>query len=92
MSDETTPPPLSPAVEARFKALATSVPDADWEKLVAGSTDAVLRRLSGCGALDGASPEALETGYKLVGQLLVDYTNVVLTLVAGGLEAKEGAA
>ena len=90
--DDAPPSSLPPAVEARFQALAAAVPEADWQKLVAGSTDALLRRLSTCGALDGATPEALEAGYKLIGQLMVDYTNVVLTVVASGLEAKEGAA
>lgn len=80
--------PPSAAVDARFRALAACVPDEDWNKLVVATTEAVLRRLAACGAVDGATPESIETGYRLVGELLVDYTNVVLTSVAAGLEAK----
>lgn len=83
------PEPLSPAVEARFRALAAAVPEDDWQKLVSGTTDAVLRRIASAGALDAAAPEALELAYRQIGQLLVDYTNVVLTVVANGLE-KQG--
>ncbi len=89
--DQPAPPdaaPTSAAVEARFRALAASVPDEEWNKLVVATTEAVLRRLAACGAVDGASASSLETGYRLVGELLVDYTNVVLTSVASGLEAK----
>lgn len=77
---ETTP--IHPAVEARFQHLAGLVPQDEWQKLVAGTTDAVLKRLAGCGALDAATPETMAAAYSLIGQLLVDYTNVVLTSVA----------
>lgn len=86
----TTPAPE--AVEARFRALAAVVPEEDWNKLVSHATQSVMRRLASCGAVDGASQEALEAGLRLVGELLVDYTNVVLTSVAAGLEAQEAQA
>jgi hypothetical protein len=69
-------------VEARFQRLAALVPQEDWQTLVAGTTDAVFKRLAACGALDAATPETMGVAYNLVGQLLVDYTNVVLTSVA----------
>ena len=81
--------PLSTAVEARFRALAAVVPAEDWQKLVSGTSEVALRRLAACGAVEGASQEALEAGFRLIGELLVDYTNVVLTSVATGLEAQE---
>lgn len=93
MSTATPGPDAAPpaaAVEARFRALASCVPEEDWNKLVSGTAEAILRRLAACGAVDGATQAALETGYRLVGELLVDYTNVVLTSVAAGLETKGG--
>lgn len=89
MSDEATPP-VSLAVEERFRALATSVSDDDWAKLVKGTADVAMRKLGACGAFDNASPAAIEQAYQLVGQLMVDFTNVSLTCVAQGLVAKEG--
>ena len=80
------PEPLSPAVEARFRALAGCVPDEDWRKLVGATTEAVFKRLAASGVITDAGPEALQRGMQLVGQLLVDHTNVVLTAVAAGSE------
>lgn len=85
---ETERDPVSPAVEARFRALAAAVSDDDWGRLVKGTADVALRKLGACGALDEASPEALAQAHQLLGQLLVDYTNVALTCVAQGLEAE----
>lgn len=85
----TEPIPVDSSVEERFQRLAGLVPQEDWQKLVAGTTDAVLKRLAGCGALDAATPETMGVAYTLVGQLLVDYTNVVLTSVAAAQVAGE---
>ncbi|MEB3196301.1 MAG: hypothetical protein VKP62_03770 [Candidatus Sericytochromatia bacterium] len=82
MPNDPVAPPVPAEVEACFRELADSVAEQDWQRLVAGTTDAVLKRLAACGALDGASPEALAQAYPALGQLLVDHTNVALTLLA----------
>ncbi|MEB3284117.1 MAG: hypothetical protein VKN33_02370 [Candidatus Sericytochromatia bacterium] len=82
MTDPTRDDLVPPEVEAHFQRLAGLISQDDWQKLIAGTTDAVLKRLAGCGAMDGATPESLEAAYKTIGQLLVDYTNVILTSVA----------
>lgn len=88
MSDEEQTP-IPPEVDARFRALATAVSDQDWGRLVKGTADVAMRKLANCGALDGASPESMEKAYTLLGELMVDFTNVVLTCVAQGQIAQE---
>lgn len=85
-------PAVTPAVDAAFRRLAAVVPEADWDKLVSTTTEALMRRLGTCGVLDGASPEALREAYQQVGRLLVDHTNVTLTCLAAGLAAEEAQA
>ncbi|MEB3222014.1 MAG: hypothetical protein VKS61_08040 [Candidatus Sericytochromatia bacterium] len=87
MTPDLDPAPLSPAAEATFHVLAASVPEADWDRLVRTTTEAVLRRLGACGALDGASPEAMREAFHLVGELLVAHTNVTLTCLAAAQAA-----
>lgn len=76
--------PPNPAVEARFKQLASAVSNEDWDKLVSVTAERILRRLAGAGLLDEADPAKLQQALQLVGSALVDYTNVALTCVAEG--------
>jgi hypothetical protein len=81
MSTEQTP---NPGVEARFKQLAASVSNEDWDKLVSVTAERILRRLAGAGLVDEADPAKLQQALQLIGSALVDYTNVALTCVAEG--------
>ncbi|MEB3328007.1 MAG: hypothetical protein VKQ33_02110 [Candidatus Sericytochromatia bacterium] len=92
MSPDADPAPLTPAAEEAFRQFAASVPDADWDRLVRTTTEAILRRLGACGALDGASPDAMKEAYHLVGELLVAHTNVTLTCLAAARTAADGGA
>jgi hypothetical protein len=89
MNPDTDPVPLGPAAEEVFRRLAGSVPDADWDRLVRTTTEAILRRLAACGALEGASPDAMTEAYHLIGELLIAHTNVTLTCVAAAQTAAE---
>lgn len=82
MSEESTP--VSPAVEARFKQLAASVPPETWDKLVTAVSDRLLSRLNMSGLITDASPEQLQQARLMIGELLIEYTNVALTCVAEG--------
>lgn len=81
MSEET---PLTPEAEARFKSLAACVPPETWDKLIATTTERMLRQLAFTGALDDATPEQLAQAHQVLGGVLVEYTNVALTCVAQG--------
>lgn len=85
MSEE---PPLSPEVDRRFHALADAVGQEDWNKLIGAVTDRMLKRLALTGLIQDASPESLQQGRLVIGELLVEYTNVALTLVAQGEAAR----
>lgn len=78
------PTPLDPAVEARFRALACSVDEETWAKLISGTADMVLSRLTAVGLIQEATPEQLLQAREQLGRLLVDFTNVALTCVAQG--------
>lgn len=74
--------PISAAVEARFKALAGCVDEAEWSKLITAVSDRMLKHLSLLGLIQDASPEQLVAARNAIGQQLVEYTNVALTCVA----------
>lgn len=73
---------LSPAAEARFQALAASVDQATWTKLLNHASDHILRRLAMMGALGEVDVTQLAEVRQAIGEALVDYTNVALTCVA----------
>ena len=77
------PTPIPPQVEARFKALAAAVPGDRWNQLIAATSDRLLRRLALIELLE-ADPAKLQRARQLIGELLVEYTNVALTCVAAG--------
>ncbi|HEY9720776.1 MAG TPA: hypothetical protein V6D47_02115 [Oscillatoriaceae cyanobacterium] len=78
------PTSISPAVEARFRALAGCVGDEDWSKLITAVSDRLLKRLSLLGLIQDASAEQLVAARNEIGNQLVEFTNVALTCVAQG--------
>lgn len=81
MSEET---PLTPAVEARFQALAACVDNETWSNLIGHTSDRLLKRLAIIGVMADVDLAQLEQAREVVGEALVDYTNVALTCVAQG--------
>ena len=86
MSEDT---PLTPAVEARFQQMAGCVDPDTWSKLITHTADRMLQRLATIGVMADVEMEALIQARNVVGEALVDYTNVALTCVAQG-ELKQG--
>ena len=83
--------PLTPAVEARFQSLATSVDQETWSKLISHTADRLLKRLAIVGVMADVDMAQLQQAREVVGEALVDYTNVALTCVAQGeLESEQG--
>lgn len=76
--------PVSPAVDARFQALAGSVDPETWSKLIGHTSERLLKRLAIIGVMADLDMSQLEQANEVVGQALVDYTNVALTCVAEG--------
>jgi hypothetical protein len=81
MSEDT---PLTPAVEARFQALAACVDNDTWSKLIGHTAERLLKRLAIIGVMADVDMAQLEQAREVVGEALVDYTNVALTCVAQG--------
>lgn len=75
-------PHADPAVEARFKALADVVPAEKWSDLIGQMSELLLRRLAIEGLVVEVEPEKIKEAHTVIGKLLVDYTNLVLTCVA----------
>ena len=69
-------------LEQRFEQLAGCVDAAAWDKLIGATSERMLRRLSATGMLDAATPEQLKAALALLGNALVDYTNVAITSIA----------
>jgi hypothetical protein len=79
MSQDT---PVSPAAEARFRALAGSLDQDTWAKLIGHATDHLLKRLASAGMLADVDITQLQAAREMVGEVLVGFTNVSLTCVA----------
>jgi hypothetical protein len=82
MSEESTP--VGAEVEARFRALANAVSDEDWNKLIGAVSDRLLKRLALIGLVAEPDADKLQQARQMIGELLVEYTNVALTCVAQG--------
>jgi hypothetical protein len=79
MSQDT---PVSPAAEARFQALAASIDQDTWAKLIGHASDHLLKRLATAGMMADVDMGQLQLARELIGEVLVGYTNVTLTCVA----------
>ena len=75
---------LTPDVEARFQSLAGCVDPETWSKLIGHTADRLLKRLAMVGVMADVDVTQLQQARELVGEALVDYTNVALTCVAQG--------
>ena len=77
-------PSLDPAIEARYKELAGRLTTEAWDQLVSVTARRMLGRLAMAGVFDEADPAKIQQGFELLGQSLVDFTNVALTSIAQG--------
>ena len=77
-------PTVNPETEARFQALAGSVDQETWSKLINFTSDRMLRRLALAEVVTEVDPDKLQAARVAMGEMLVEYTNAVLTAVAEG--------
>lgn len=76
------PDSLSPAAEARFKAYAGRLSDAEWQKLIEATTKRLLSQLTLLEVVNDAALTRLAEIQQTIAGSLVDHTNVVLTCLA----------
>lgn len=77
-------PTVTPEVQARFQALAGSVDQDTWSKLITFTSDRMLRRLALAEVVTEADPAKLQAARQALGEMLVEFTNAALTCVAEG--------